>query len=138
MRKFGVLIFSLFLAAFVLPVFAQGTAETQKRVDLVCMQKAVERRDTAIIAAFDVFSFAIKSALQTRLEELKTAWSIENPTERKKAIKSAWEKYRTVVKSARQTFQGTRKTAWKQFNVDRKACGAAKSDDASSPTADAL
>ena len=138
MRKFGVLIFSLILATFVLPVFAEDTAQTQNRVDLICMQKAVEKRDTAVIAAFDVFSFSIKSALQMRLEELKAAWSIENPAERKKAIKSAWEKYRTAVKSARQTFQGARKTVWKQFNVDRKACGAARSDDASSPTADAL
>lgn len=138
MNKISGILASVILVAFAVPVFAQNALAVSKRgVDLVCMQNAVEKRDTAIITAFSAFSNSIQLALSTRMIELKAAWGIQDASARKQAIKSAWEKYKKSAKSARETMQAARKNAWDQFKSDRKACGAgAVKEDTTPPTVD--
>ena len=138
MNKISGLFASMVLLAFTVPVFAQnGLAVSKRGVDLICMQTAVKKRDTAIMTAFSVFSNSIQLALSTRLTELKTAWGIQDASARKQAIKSAWEKYKKTAKSARETMQVARKNAWNQFKADRKACGTgAAKEDTTPPTVD--
>jgi len=123
------------LALPVAPAFAQTTASTD---DLACVQAAVEKRDGAIIAAWDVLSPAIRSALVTRQQALVAAWGINNRKERRAAIKVAWRTFRASVKSARATFRISRISAWKTWRDDVKACRPELlSDDRTSASVDA-
>ncbi len=124
---------SFLVSAGVLSVMAQ-TAATEsdlsipisvKRatLDLTCMKSAVEKRENAIIAAWDKFSGAVKSALEMRKSELLAAWDIQDKTQRRAAIQAAWTKFRTSRISATQTLRQERLESWKQFRIDRAACG---------------
>lgn len=131
------IVISLLLASGVNFVLAENTnnalppATNKFTVDLTCMQEAVEKRDTAITAAWDKFSAAIKSALETRKAALKAAWGLRTKRERAVALAKAWKDWRTTVRSARQTFKNERKAAWQQFKVDRKKCRATGEDTSS-------
>ena len=115
-----------FVFLFLTFVFSAGVSaiNTANSLDLPCVKAAVEKRESAIQAAFDSFSSAIKSALETRKAELSAAWSIADSGERKTAIKNAWNKFKEAKKSATKTFNQARHSAWKQFTIDRKACKA--------------
>ena len=86
------------------------------------MQTAVEKRDNAVIAAWDALFASIKTALQTRRDALETAWGITNRKERTKAVKDTWTAFRKANKEAQKIFRKARKDTWKQFKTDRKAC----------------
>lgn len=125
------LLIGLVLASLVFGVFAYVKAQeatptpsTTPAVDLACMQTAVEKRDNAIIAAWDTLSTSIKTALQTRRDALKAAWGISDKKERAKAIKQAWTDFRKTKKESARTFNRARKAAWKQFRADANACRA--------------
>ena len=139
---------SLFVALFTLaafPVLATDNAtstnatSTRERVrpaavisplDIACIKSAVEKRDTAIIAAFDALHDSAKTALIARKTALLAAWDIADRTARRAALKNAWKTYGEAIASARRTFRAARLAAWQQFRTDRKACGkAATSDD---------
>lgn len=100
---------------------------------LACVQTAVDVRDNAIIAAWDVQYPAIKTALQTRQAALKSAWAQTETKVRREAIKSIWDVYKNTVKSARTTMKTAHKAAWTKFEADRKACSpkATKDDNGS-------
>lgn len=91
-------------------------------MDLACMQTAVDKRDTAIIAAFSNFTSTTTSALGMRKQNLVEAWKLTDKKARRDAIKRAWNFYTTSVKIARRAFNASRKAAWKQFYTDRKSC----------------
>lgn len=86
------------------------------------MQTAVEKRETAIIAALVTYTNAWKTSLETRKTELNTAWGITNNKDRRTAINAAWKKFREARKEQRRAFRDARKDAWKQFKTDAKAC----------------
>ena len=100
-------------------------------VDLACMQTAVEKRDNAMIAAQDAYSASWKTALQTRRDELKAAWGIQDKKQREEAIRAAWKKFRESRKTGRENFRTARKNAWNTFKTDSKACKAQGNLDAS-------
>ncbi len=112
------------LVIYVNAQVATPTPPTTPRVDLPCMQTAVEKRDNAIISAWDALSASIKTALETRRDALKSAWGISDPKERRKAIKKAWTDFSKAKKESARTFNQARKAAWKQFRTDAKACRA--------------
>lgn len=93
-----------------------------KPFDPVCIQNAIETRDTAIIAAFDKFSSAIKSALGIRKDALKAAWAKPIAKERRAAVKAAWDAYKKSTREAAALAKKERKAAWDQFRKDRIAC----------------
>ena len=126
--------FSLAAQAFALSVNLETDARVEARrasVDLACMQTAVEKRDNAMIAALDAYHASWKAALQTRRDELKTAWGTQDKNQREDAIRAAWKKFRESKKSARDTFRTARKNAWKTFKTDARACRGQGSIDAS-------
>ncbi len=96
--------------------------KTTTAFDPACIQSAIETRDTAIIAAFDKFHAAAKSALETRKTALKEAWAKPTWQERKTAVKAAWAAYSKALKEARTTFKQEKKDAWKQFHSNRVNC----------------
>lgn len=119
------------LTAVVLPVLAKNsngdennssTPKIVKTVDLVCMQNAVEKRDTAITTSFDTYTAKIKTLLGARKDALKTAWTLSDKKTRRAAITKAWKDYRAGVKTARTDWSKAKKAAWKQFYTDRKTC----------------
>lgn len=126
------------LSLLVLPVLADEATGTNTNVNtnvasaaaiLTCVQTAVEKRDAAIIAAFDTFSAAAKNLLTVRKDELVAAWALTDAKARRLAIKAAWAKYSKGLKEARDAFKKTKKSAWTQWNKDRKACRASAGDD---------
>lgn len=131
MKKFlGVFIVLTFFFSTMAPaVMAQNSAvsplpnKQKLQLDPVCMQNAVEKRDNAIIAAFDVKNTAIKTALETRKNALKTAWGITDRKSRQDAIRKTWADFRVAKAQAVKTYNGARKVAWQQFRTERKACG---------------
>ena len=110
-------ILMLFCLSFYLPVLAAAPA-----ADLTCMQNAVDKRDSAIITAWDKYSAAAKSALEVRKAALKSAWAITDKTQRVTAIRKAWNDYKAAIKSARKAFASEKKAVWKTWKTDAKAC----------------
>ena len=98
-------------------------------LDLACMQTAVGGRDTAIIAAADVFYSAIKSALETRKAELVASWGLTIPVERRATRRAAWNKFYASSKQARTALRAAKKSAWDKFYADSKACKGVASDE---------
>jgi hypothetical protein len=104
----------------------------------VCMQTAVDKRDTAIITAIEKYYTTTKTAFETRKNALKTAWGTTDRTQRKTALKAAWDTFKGTWRKASRDLQVGKKTTWRQFNIDRKACGATiRSDDLTTETVDA-
>ncbi|NCO23351.1 hypothetical protein COW09_01635 [bacterium (Candidatus Moisslbacteria) CG12_big_fil_rev_8_21_14_0_65_36_11] len=107
-------------------------------LDPVCMQNAVEKRDSAIITASDAYYTTVKASLENRKSALKTAWSITDRKERRSALKTAWTNFTKTKKTATITWRKAKSSAWKQFKLDLRACGStAASDDYTSEGADA-
>lgn len=128
---------SLILAFMVaLPVFAQ-TAPTPTSATpapatqpatttpdpVVCMQAAIERRDSTIIIATQNYSTSVTTALQARKDALKTAWAITNRPERRKALRMAWNNFQGTWRKASAEIKQARLKTWQIFATDRRACG---------------
>ena len=99
-------------------------AVIDKTVDIACMKTAVEKRENALLSAYDVYAGKLRTARETRKTDLGVAWSIKDPKERHTAIKAAWEKYHQGVKTATIGWNQSRKTIWTQFVQDAKNCKA--------------
>lgn len=119
----------LFLSVLALGVvFPLGIQKARAEVDLSCMQIAVEKRDNAIITAWDQYIPKVKTSLEKRRDALKAAWAIEEKEARQQALMDAWKVYRSEVQKVRQDMRTGRQSAWKTFNTERKACKATASD----------
>lgn len=114
-----------------LPVLAEDSktatapSKPAATIDAVCMQTAVEKRDSAIIAAVDANAAAQKSALTVRKDALKAAWAITDRKARRTALRQAWNAFTKASRDARRTLRSADHAVWKQFYTDRKACGSA-------------
>lgn len=113
------------IAGAALPAFAKTATTTPARagVDSVCMQNAIEKRDTAIIAVVDTYATAVKNALQTRKDALKAAWGETDAKTRRTKIRAAWKAYQDTLLAARRALASGRKGVWNQFYADRRTCG---------------
>lgn len=89
---------------------------------LSCIKTAVDKRETAIQAAFDVFSASIKSAFQTRKTELLSAWDISDKAQRQAAIRSAWNNFKKSHIQATQIYRKAKRATWKDFSIERRKC----------------
>lgn len=112
-------------------VSAQSATTTPPRptIDVACIQAAIEKRDSALVASVDTYAASVKTALTTRKDALKAAWAKTGKQERRTAIKAAWKAYRNSVKSARRVFRDAKNAAWRQFHTDRRACKIVSSAD---------
>ena len=134
---------ALMVATLALPVMADNSTSSTStpRVvppfNVVCMQTAVDKRDSSVISAWDTLSAAIKSALSARQSDIKTAFGITDKKARKTAIRDAWKTHSKAARDARSAFKSARELAWKTYYADRRACGqAAVSDDSSNKSLD--
>src|SRR3989344_549768 len=111
------------------PPTTPPTSSERKTVDLACMQTAVDKRDTAIIAGVDAYHTAVKAALEARKTSLKAAWGITDRKERRAALKTAWRAYRTALKGARKGLHTSKNAVWAAFKADRRTCGSGGTSD---------
>lgn len=117
-------------------VFAESRINEMKRdsvsskpmatLNVSCIQNAVEKRDSAIIAAHNTFNTSITNALTARKDALKTAWAKGTRQERTSARKAAYDTFRTAQKNAHESLRSVRKSSWNTFDTDMKACGVNK------------
>lgn len=121
MKKIISSILIVFIFGIGLIAFAE-TTNTKKTVDLTCMQIAVEKRDNAIITAWDKYTASVKSALETRKSALKSAWAITDKVQRVAAIRTAWSNYKSAIKTARKTWATEKRSAWQTWKTDAKTC----------------
>lgn len=99
--------------------------KTEKTFDVACVQAAVDKRETSLIAVADTANASIKAALETRKTELKSAWAVTVAKDRQTARKGAWDKYSAAAKATKQALLTSRKSAGTTFKTDMKACGTA-------------
>lgn len=99
-----------------------ATTSNTSGPDLTCMVNAIETRETVIIAAWEKYTAAIKTALETRKSSLKDAWGQTDKQKRREGRNNAWNEYKKARIAARKEFEKERRAAWLQFVKDRKAC----------------
>ena len=96
--------------------------DSNSNASISCIQNAIDKRDNALISAVDVYASAAKTALQTRRDTLKAAWTITVRKDRRAALKAAWNTFSKSAKDIRKQLNESRKTVWNQFNTDKKNC----------------
>ena len=110
------------------PSFAQTTTTPPSGMDLACMQIAVERRDNAIVLAFNDKASAIQQVLTQRRDALKSAWGQANPRTRRQLRAVAWTAYREGLADILQDYRLASRTVWNQFKTAAKTCRAPSSE----------
>lgn len=98
--------------------------EVDRNVDINCMKPLVEKRENALLSAWESYAGEIKTARETRKSELLNAWSIEDPFLRHSAIKSAWNKWRLSVITAKNHWITERIKIWSNFRAEAQNCQA--------------
>ncbi len=136
MNKIFAMSFVVLMLAIAVPAYAKTRALLDVRVsaassvsssqkphrDLACMQVAVEKRENAIIALFDTFQVAGRSALVARRDDLNKAWAITNSKDRNKAVKEVWKAFDFRYNKARKEFRDAKGIVWHQFRVEADKC----------------
>ena len=113
----------------VLPVLASAQVATSTSGNLpstakvTCVQNAIEKRDSAIIAGHNTFNTSITGALTSRKDALKSAWALTDRSAMKTAKKTAWANFSTSQKSAHDSMRSVRKSSWNTFSSEMRACG---------------
>ncbi len=116
---------------------SNATPVTETQSGLECIREAIETRDQGIMDAFDTYHTAAKAALQTRIDDLKTAWEKPKGTYRKADIKDVWSKYRTELRLVRKEFKLDKKVVWDAFKKSKALCrGVQLSDDSGTSAVD--
>lgn len=109
-----------------------------KTVDVACIQAALDKRESAIILSFDKKSMTVKTALDQRKTDLKSAWALSNLKDRIRARLTAWKNFKKVDYSSRTTYRKEVKSVWAQYKIDKKACNTRESDNESQGTDNSL
>jgi hypothetical protein len=120
----------LFMSALLVltPVFAQEhAAKASSKIDVACIQNAIDIRDTALVNMVNDWSSSTGNALQARREALKDSWSIIDYKKRRSAQRAAWSEYRKLLRSANAGKAKERGRTWKKFEQDRRLCEGAYS-----------
>lgn len=98
-------------------------AKVNKTLDLACIAKAVDTRETSIMSTQTKFSASWSAALAARKDALAKAWGTEDATARRTAREAAWRAFDAAMKTARATNNSERTAAWTKYQTDRAACG---------------
>ncbi len=98
-------------------------SSTLSTTTIACAVNAVDKRETAILAAHDTMSSSTRAALLARKDALKAAWGIADKTARNTAKKAAWSNFKTASQNAHNKMRDSRKAAWSTFEADMKVCG---------------
>jgi hypothetical protein len=113
---------------FVSPVLAQErAAKASPKIDVACIQDAIETRDTALANMVNDWSSSAGNALQARREALKDSWSIVDYKKRRFVQRAAWSEYRKLLRGTNAAKAKERTRTWKKFEQDRRQCEGAYS-----------
>jgi hypothetical protein len=112
------IVFSLSIAITAMAATKNATSTT----NLSCVKTAVEKRENAIISAYDKLATDMKAALEKRKNALIQAWGISDAKARRAARLAVWKTYKIDQLTARKTNREAIKNAWQQFYTDGKAC----------------
>lgn len=120
------LVVALGISALAMGLFVTG-AQAKKAVSPAkasCVQTAVVKRETATIAAFDLYSTQMRNILGTKKEALNAAWGKTDLAQRRAAINSAVKSFRGSRVEVRKTYKASQKAAWDLFKNEQRNCGA--------------
>jgi hypothetical protein len=110
------------------PVFAKEAAPSaSSKIDIPCIQSAIEERDSSLADMVDTWSSSIKNALETRRSVLMDSWNIAGYKDRRFAQRKAWSDYGKILRSANAEKKKARVRIWKKFENDRQGCEGAYS-----------
>lgn len=126
MKKISITLATLSLIAVPLLASAQLNATTTGNMparNVICIQSAIEKRETALIAGHNSFNTSIVSALTVRKDGLKSAYALTEKGATKTAKKAVWSKFKTDGKAAHDSMRSVRKGSWNTFNADMRVCG---------------
>ncbi|MDO8512383.1 MAG: hypothetical protein Q7S57_03860 [bacterium] len=121
------LVVALGISALALGLFVTG-AQAKKTVSPAkasCVQSAVAKRETATIAAFDLYTTQMRNVLGTKKEALQSAWGKTVLAERRAALNSAVKNFKNSRLEIRKTYKTTQKASWDLFKDEQKNCGTA-------------
>ncbi|MEO7464720.1 MAG: hypothetical protein ABIV42_04510 [Nitrosospira sp.] len=111
-----------------LPVLAQGaTSKIPIKINVSCIQEAIDERDTFLANLVNNWSSSVKSALETRRDQERSSWDISNYKERRVVQRKVWGDYGKILRNANAEKKKERVRAWKKFEHDRKECQGAYS-----------
>ncbi len=122
----GALALSLAGSAFAME--GSGEVKVKAQVDNVCVQTAVDARETSLIAAWGTYNTAMTAAYTARKTALHDAWGKTDVKERRAAVKAAWDAFSKAKKVAVKGWNDTRKGVWKTFRTAAKACKGASAE----------
>jgi hypothetical protein len=104
---------------------ATSTPKIVTPATISCVQNAIEKRETTLIAGHNAFNTSVTGALTARKDGLKSAYALADREAAKAGKKTVWNAFGTSTKAAHDTMRTVRKTAWNTFNTDMRACGVA-------------
>ncbi len=89
----------------------------------ICLKPLFEKRETAIMSAWDAEYTDIKKAMETRKSAISEALTMTDIKQARKAIATAHKSFRDAVQKARSTSRESRRLAWEAFKTDTSSCG---------------
>lgn len=101
----------------------KGEKREMKKIDPMCMQNAVEKRETSLITALNTKHTSVITAHTVRKDALKAAFLLPTKKEVNDARTLANKNFESVIKSAQSGMKTTREVVWPTFRTDVKACG---------------
>jgi hypothetical protein len=104
---------------------ATSTQAVVTPAKILCVQNAIEKRETTLISGHGAFNTSIVQALTARKDGLKSAYALADRDAAKTAKKTVWNTFGAQSKVAHDTMRTVRKTSWNTFNTDMRACGVA-------------
>lgn len=117
----------LFAQTITVPATTTKTTVTTKAkakiVNPICLQGAIEKRETSLIADYNTLNTSLTTALSVRKEALKSAVELPTKAEIVTAKSTANKTFDASAKSARTVMKASRTSAWTVYKTDTKACG---------------
>lgn len=135
------LLATLAIAFALVPLYASAESnatttvsgtQTEAQVFTACSQAAIEVRDNSIGSARTAYNLAMSAALSTRKDAEKSAVAIDDPNEKKDAIRAAVDEYKKEVTGAQDNLTKARKEAWSDFEANTTKCREASKEKSSS------
>jgi hypothetical protein len=99
------------------------TDTTSTSTQVNCMQTALEKRETSLMTASDVYASSTKAALTNRLNNLKISLAQTDKKIRIEKRLLAYKTFKTEINSANAVLRNSRNSAWKTYEADAKVCG---------------
>lgn len=87
-----------------------------------CQQAAIEKRETTIGGAFDVYAATVKATRTSFKESQKSAWIIIDKKQRRDALRASEKAFKTSERSAEKFLKDAERSAKKLYKTESKAC----------------